>query len=71
MHTFLKPALAAAGVMLAAGAAGSTASAQTASRGTEVIAADKGRITGEVAVDFGSRKLSGATGVDIYTVNNL
>lgn len=40
-------------------------------RGLEVIAADKGRITGTINVDFGSRTLSGATGVDIYTINNL
>ena len=48
------------------------AHAQTAtSRGAEVIPADKGTITGQIAADFGSRKLSGATGVDIYTITNL
>ncbi len=68
MQYALKPALLAAfGVALAATAA----SAQSTSRGAEVIAADKGRITGEIVVDFGSRKLSGATGVDIYTISNI
>lgn len=42
--------------------------AQTASRGAELVPTDKGRITGEIVADFGSRKLSGATGVDTYTV---
>lgn len=49
----------------------SAALAQTANRGTEVIAADKGRITGEIVADFGSRKFTGATGVDVYTINAL
>lgn len=62
--TFLASATAA--LMLAG-----TAQAQTASRGAEVIAADQGRVTGEIVADFGSRKLSGATGVDTYTITNL
>lgn len=47
------------------------AHAQTTSRGAEVVAGDQGRITGQIEVDFGSRKASGATGVDIYTITNL
>jgi len=47
------------------------ANAQSGNRGLEVIAADKGRVTGEIVADFGSRKLSGATGVDVYTITNL
>ncbi|MEQ1652470.1 MAG: hypothetical protein ABL897_08285 [Hyphomicrobium sp.] len=70
MQTLSKPAMAAAFAVSAFFAA-TAAEAQTASRGVEVIAADKGRITGEIAVDFGSRKLSGATGVDIYTITNM
>ncbi len=45
--------------------------AQATSRGGELIAADKGRITGEIIADFGSRKLSGATGVDVYTLSKI
>ncbi len=45
--------------------------AQTTSRGAELIAADKGRVTGQIVVDFGSRKLTSATGVDVYTISNL
>lgn len=47
------------------------AAAQSGNRGLEVIAADKGHVTGEVVADFGSRKWAGATGVDVYTVTNL
>jgi hypothetical protein len=65
-----KPAIAAVTASLALFAA-TAAGAQTANRGLELIAADKGRVTGEINVDFGSRKLSGATGVDIYTVTNM
>lgn len=52
-------------------AATNPASAQSGNRGLEVIAADKGRVTGEIVADFGSRKWAGATGVDTYTVTNL
>lgn len=45
--------------------------AQSGNRGLEVIAADKGRVTGEIIADFGSRKWAGATGVDTYTITNM
>ncbi len=48
-----------------------SALAQTANRGAEVIAADKARITGEIIAEFGSRRLSNNTGIDVYTINNL
>jgi hypothetical protein len=58
-------------LVLAGATLSSAAFAQTANRGTEVIPADKGRISGEIVADFGSRKFSGATGVDTYTIINL
>lgn len=58
-------------VAIGALAAASSAIAQSGNRGLEVIAADKGRVTGEIVADFGSRKWAGATGVDTYTVTNL
>lgn len=60
----------AAFAFVGAGFAPPGAYAQT-SRGAEAIAADKGRISGEIIADFGSRKQSGATGVDVYTISNL
>lgn len=60
-----------ASLAMGALAATNPASAQSSNRGLEVIAADKGRVTGEIVADFGSRKWAGATGVDTYTVTNL
>lgn len=60
-----------ASLAMGALAATNPASAQSGNRGLEVIAADKGRVTGEIVADFGSRKWAGATGVDTYTVTNL
>ncbi len=45
--------------------------AQSANRGAEVIAADKATVHGQVIAEFGSRLLSGNTGVDLYIVSNL
>lgn len=52
-------------------AASTCADAQSASRGSEVVPPEQARISGQISADFGSRKLSGGTGVDIYTVNNV
>lgn len=60
-----------ASLAIGALAAANPASAQSGNRGLEVIAADKGRVTGEIVADFGSRKWAGATGVDTYTVTNM
>ncbi len=57
--------------MLSALIAAPQVNAQTTSRGAELIAVDKGRVTGQIVVDFGSRKLTSATGVDVYTISNL
>lgn len=70
MQISSKFAIAAAAALSAAGAA-PVAYAQATSRGAELIAADKGRITGEIVADFGSRSLSSSTGLDLYTINNL
>ncbi|MEQ1669421.1 MAG: hypothetical protein ABL893_01045 [Hyphomicrobium sp.] len=51
--------------------AASPAVAQSANRGLDVIAAGQGRVTGEIVADFGSRKMTGATGVDVYTITNM
>lgn len=61
----------AAALLAVAVAANAGANAQTANRGAEVIPADQGRVTGQISADFGSRRFSGATGVDIYTITNL
>ncbi len=60
-----------ASLAIGALAAANPAAAQSGNRGLEVIAADKGHVTGEIVADFGSRKWAGATGVDVYTVTNL
>lgn len=62
-----------AGVVAAAAmlATSTCAMAQATNRGGETVAADKGHITGQISVDFGSRKLTNPTGVDIYTIDNL
>ena len=60
-----------ASLAIGAVAAASPAWAQSGNRGLEVIAADKGRVTGEIVADFGSRKWAGATGVDTYTITNM
>ncbi|MEQ1651520.1 MAG: hypothetical protein ABL897_03440, partial [Hyphomicrobium sp.] len=60
-----------ASVAVASAALVSTGAYAQTSRGAEAIAADKGRISGEIIADFGSRKQSGATGVDVYTISNL
>ena len=70
MHT-TKRATIMASLAIGALAAANPASAQSGNRGLEVIAADKGRVTGEIVADFGSRKWAGATGVDTYTVTNM
>ena len=42
-----------------------------ANRGAELIVSDKAHVAGQVVVDFGSRLATGATGVDVYKINNL
>lgn len=72
--TFMtSPAGFAAAVVSAALLSG-TAHAQTpapVNRGAQLVPADKARITGEIIADFGSRKMTGATGVDVYTITNI
>ncbi len=46
------------------------ANAQT-SPGLEPITEGQNRITGQIVADFGSRRASGATGIDVYTINGL
>lgn len=70
MLTLRPPTRALSAALLLASAA-TMAHAQATSRGAEVIAADKGRITGETIVNFGSRKLADNTGVDTYAITNL
>lgn len=70
MHTTTRATIMAS-LAIGALAAANPASAQSGNRGLEVIAADKGRVTGEIVADFGSRKWAGATGVDTYTVTNM
>ena len=60
----------AAGLLLATPSLAADAPAPI-NRGAEVIASDKARVTGQIVVDFGSRKQSGATGIDIYSINNI
>ncbi len=47
------------------------AHAQSGSRGTETIPPEKAKVQGEIVADFGSRKQTGATGIDLYTITNL
>ncbi len=72
-HTTFAATLTAAALMSGAAAAQTAPAspAPAANRGAEVVAADKGRITGEIVADFGSRRLSGNTGVDTYAISNL
>ncbi len=42
-----------------------------ANRGLETVAPDKARVTGKVTVNFGSRLATGATGVDVYKIENM
>lgn len=44
--------------------------AQT-SPGLEAITEGQNRVTGQIVADFGSRRASGATGVDVYTISSL
>lgn len=60
-----------AGATAASALIASVALAQSANRGAEVIAADKATVHGQVIAEFGSRLLSGNTGVDLYIVSNL
>ncbi len=69
MPTISKAAICATAVAL--GAFPTIALAQSTSRGLELIAADKGKITGEIIADFGSRKLTSASGVDVYTLSKI
>lgn len=46
------------------------AAAQT-SPGLTPITEGQNRVTGQIVADFGSRRASGATGVDVYTINAL
>ncbi len=60
---------AAAAVLLAATAL--PALAQSGDRGLELVPPEKSAVTGQVVADFGSRRATGATGIDIYTITNL
>ncbi len=70
LSSYRLPAAAGVVAMLSLAAGALPASAQT-SPGLVAITEGQGRITGQIVADFGSRRASGATGVDVYTVSSL
>ena len=48
-----------------------SADSPPANRGGEPVTADRSHVGGRVVVDFGSRRETGATGVDVYTISNM
>ena len=64
------PMAAGVAAMLAVSTLTLPAAAQT-SPGLTPITEGQNRITGQIVADFGSRRASGATGIDVYTINAL
>jgi hypothetical protein len=70
MSSYRLPVAAGVAAMLALTAGTIPAVAQT-SPGLVPITEGQNRISGQIVADFGSRRASGATGVDVYTISSL
>ncbi|MEZ5923012.1 MAG: hypothetical protein R3D57_01360 [Hyphomicrobiaceae bacterium] len=70
LSSYRLPAAVGFAALLAMSAAALPASAQT-SPGLQPVTEGQNRIIGQIVADFGSRRASGATGVDVYTINGL